>query len=153
MCLLGNDIAEDGSQVAEHQFARDGEYDDAEELAGDVECGLSHVFAEPVGSDKDEIQQYDAEEQCDAEVAGRIFGRDGEQCGERTRSGVHRECQRYDTAFAFEVVVLEDDDIENHLQRHKENDETTGDGEVFDLHTEEFQHPFTQDEEHHEYNE
>lgn len=128
-----HELTEDDRQVAEYQFATDGQHDDAEELAGDVERRLAHIAAQPVGSQQDGIENDGIEQQGDKQVEGVVLGRDGEQGGKSAGAGIHGECQRDDTALARKVVVLEDSDIQNHLEGHEEDHKATGDSEVLDL--------------------
>ena len=138
-------------KIAEHEFAGNGEDDDAEELTDDIERRRTQVSRETVGTDEHEIERDDTEDERDAEAGYGVLRRDSEQGGERTRTRVHREGERHNrtagTHLALELVILENRNIEDHLQRHEEYHKSAGDSEILDLHAEEFQNPFAQEEE------
>ena len=144
----------DRRQVAEHQLTSDRQHDDAEELTDDIERRRTQVFGQPVRADQHQIQYHHTEQQRDTEIADAVLRRDGQQRRECTRTRIHREGQRNNrtrtTQFAFQLIVLEDRDVQNHLQRHQEDDESSGDGEVLYLHAEELQDPFAQEQERHQ---
>jgi len=144
----------DRRQVAEHQLTCNRQHDDAEELTDDIERRRTQVFGQPVRADQHQIQYQHTEQQRDTETRDAILRRDGQQRRESTRTCIHREGQRNNrtrtTQFAFQLVVLEDRDVQNHLQRHQEDDESSGDSEVLYLHAEEFQDPFAQEQERHQ---
>ena len=110
---------EDRRKIAEHQLAGDGKDDDAEELTDDIERRGAKVLRQPVCADQHQVEHQHTKQQSDAEVAGGILRRDRQQRRESTRAGVHRESQRHNSAtgpdLAFELVVLEDCDIQHHL--------------------------------------
>ena len=59
---------EDGSEVTEHQFASDRQYDNSKELTNYIEGCLAQVFGEPVGTDEHQIQNRDTKYQGDAKA-------------------------------------------------------------------------------------
>ena len=132
----------DRRQVAKHQLTSDRQHDDAEELTDDIERRRTQIFGQPVRANQHQIQYHHTEQQRDTEIADAVLRRDGQQRRECTRTRIHREGQRNNrtrtTQFAFQLIVLEDRDVQNHLQRHEEDDESSGDSEVLDLHAEEF---------------
>ena len=145
---------EDRCKISEHQLAGDGKDDDAEELTDDIQRRGAEVLRQPVRADQHQVEHQHTKQQSDAEVAGGILRRDRQQRRESTRARVHRESQRHDstagTDLALELVVLEDRDIQHHLQRHQEDHKTSGDSEILNLHAEELEHPFAQKEEGHQ---
>lgn len=142
---------EDDGEIAEHELAGNRQDDDSEELTDDIQRRLTQIFGKPVGSDKHQIKHQHTEEQGDTQTRHAILRRDSQQCREGTRTGVHGERQRHDrtagTDLALQFVVLEDRDIQHHLQRHKEDDKSSGDREMLDLDAEKLQDPFAQKEE------
>ncbi len=144
----------DRRQVTEHQLTSDRQHDDAEELTDDIERRRTQIFGQPVRADQHQVQHQHTEQQRDTEARDAILRRDGQQRRESTRTRIHREGQRNNrtraTQFALQLIVLEDRDVQNHLQRHQEDDESAGDGEVLDLHAEELQDPFAQEQERHQ---
>lgn len=138
-------------KIAEHELAGDGEDDDAEELTDDIERRGTQVSRETVGTDEHEIERDDTEGERDAEAGYGVLRRDGEQGGERTRTRVHREGERHNRTagpdFALELVILENRNIEDHLQRHEEYHKSAGDSEILDLHAEELEYPFAREKE------
>ncbi len=146
-------LLEYSGEVAEHQLAGNGEHDDAEELTDDVQRCLSQVFGKPVRTDKHQIKGHDTQDQGDTETGDAILRRDRQQGRERTRTGIHRESQGYDRALALQqIAILEDRDIQNHLQRHEEDHKPAGNSEILYLHAEELEDPFAQEKECHENN-
>ena len=135
-----------GCQVAEHQLAGDSKDDDAEELADDIERGLPEVLGEPVRADEYHVQGSNTKGERHAETRHAVLCRDRQQSRERTRTCVHRERERYDRTIPIQIG-LEDRDVQNHLQRHEEDDESTGDSEILDLHAEELEYPFAEEKE------
>ena len=141
-------------EVAEHQLAGNGEHDDAEELTDDIQSGLAQILCEPIRSDQYQIEGHDTQDQGDTETGDAILRRDRQQGRERTRTGIHRESQRYDRALALQqIAILEDRDIQNHLQRHEEDHKPAGNSKILNLHAEELEDPFAQEKESHEDNE
>ena len=145
---------EDGSEVTEHQFTSDGQHDNSEEFTNDIKGCLTQIFGEPMGTDEHQIQDRDTKYQGDAKACYTILSRNGQKGGKRPGSGIHREGQRNDrtirTNLPLELIILEDRDIQNHLQGHEENNKSSGNCEMLNLHAENLQDPLSEEEEGHQ---
>ena len=138
-------------QVSEHQFARDRQDDDAEEFPDDIERHITQILGQPVGTYQDEVEGNDTKRKGDTEAGDTILGGNSQQGSKRARARIHRESERNDrtrgSGLALQLVVLEDHDVQDHLQRHEEDNKSTRDSEILYSDAEELEDPFAEEEE------
>ena len=120
---------EKGGDVGGEELDGDGEEDDAEELAEDVDPSLAedsfgYVEVSEYEIDYDHVEQYRHYDVLDV-----VLGSQGEDGGKGSGSGYEREYDGYDSGGAARSLVLEYLDVQDHLAGKYEDDDRSCHGE------------------------
>ena len=148
VCIGG---LEQGGNVGGEELDGDGEEDDAEELAEDVDPSLAedsfcNVEVSEYEIDDDHVEQYRHDDVLDV-----VLGPQGQDGGEGSGSGYEREDDGHDGGGASWPLVFEYLYIQNHLAGQYEDDDRAGYGKRLDIYAEEGQYGVSKEQKQQEY--
>ena len=115
---------------------RDRQKDDAEKFPDDIDSSFAEEPLDTGRHTDNEINPNHIQDQGDHDIDAGILRTQGQQRRKRPRARQQREDERNESRLFDRSLILENLDIEDHLQRKQENDERTGYGKRFDVHVE-----------------
>ena len=133
---FSGEVRNQSTQIGCEEANADGEKNDAKELPQKIDGGFGNQrFYFFRGFQHAENENH-VQQKSNQNVDLRKFRTEGKQRGERTGTGNEREHNGNECRLLDGTLVLENFNVENHLQTHQEDDKTAGNGERLNIYVE-----------------